>query len=242
MQDKRKEREFFRDHANSDAYDAFHPETNAMIIDLFEASCAPPPGGRVADLGCGSGVFTEIIRGRGHDCVGVDLSSELLELAVAENPAATVVAGDVESLPFDDATFDTVLLSGLVHHLPDPTRCARETARVLKPGGRFMAFDPNRMNPCMYLYRARSSPFYSSKGVTENERPVLAGAVRETFTAAGLNVDTQFLSGLKYRYVASSAGRMILPIYNWLDSFLFRLPPLSRFSAFVITTGSKPQP
>ncbi len=45
---------------------------------------------------------------------------------------------------------------------------------MLRPGGRFVAFDPNRMNPFMWLYRDRASPFYSSVGVTENERPVLA--------------------------------------------------------------------
>ena len=45
---------------------------------------------------------------------------------------------------------------------------------MLRPGGRFVAFDPNRMNPFMWLYRDRSSPFYSPVGVTQNERPVLA--------------------------------------------------------------------
>ena len=49
---------------------------------------------------------------------------------------------------------------------------------MLRPGGRFVAFDPNRMNPFMCLYRDRSSPFYSPVGVTENERPVLAKAGR----------------------------------------------------------------
>ena len=80
-------------------------------------------------------------------------------------------------LPFATASFDGILLSGIVHHLPDPKRCAAEVFRVLRPGGRFVAFDPNRMNPFMWLYRDRSSPFYSSVGVTENERPVLAKAV-----------------------------------------------------------------
>ena len=45
-------------------------------------------------------------------------------------------------------------------------------------GRPFVAFDPNRMNPFMYLYRDRSSPLYSPVGVTPNQRPVLA---REIF-------------------------------------------------------------
>jgi SAM-dependent methyltransferase len=51
-----------------------------------------------------------------------------------------------------------------VHRLLDPARCASEVFRVLKPDGSFVAFDPNRLNPFMYLYRDRSSPFYSSVG------------------------------------------------------------------------------
>ena len=92
-------------------------------------------------------------------------------------PDLEFLEGDAEHLPFPSSSLDGVLLSGLVHHLPDPSRCAAEVFRVLKPGGAFVAFDPNRMNPFMYLYRDRSSPFYSSVGVTENERPVLAQQV-----------------------------------------------------------------
>ena len=45
----------------------------------------------------------------------------------------------------------------------------------------------------MYLYRDRSSPLYSSVGVTENERPVLAHQIAAVFRAAGLRVGTDYL-------------------------------------------------
>ena len=76
---------------------------------------------------------------------------------------------------------------------------------MLKPGGRFVAFDPNRMNPFMWLYRDRASPFYSSVGVTENERPILAWRVAEMFHDESFRVQTDYLAGLAYRYVASPA-------------------------------------
>jgi hypothetical protein len=57
-----------------------------------------------------------------------------------------------------------VLLSGMVDHFPDPSRCAAEVGRVVRRRGRFMAFDPNRMNPVMWLYRDDASPFYSPVG------------------------------------------------------------------------------
>jgi hypothetical protein len=44
------------------------------------------------------------------------------------------------------------------------------------------AVDPNRVNPFMWLYRDRASPFYSSIGLAENERPVPAWRVAEMFS------------------------------------------------------------
>ena len=79
---------------------------------------------------------------------------------------------------------------------------------MLRTDGRFVAFDPNRMNPFMWLYRDRSSPFYSAVGVTENERPVLAGQIAGVFKGAGFTVGTEYLSGLSYRYVASKWGAL----------------------------------
>ena len=132
------------------------------------------------------------------------------------------------------------MLSGLVHHLPDPSRCAAEVFRILRPGGNFVAFDPNRMNPFMYLYRDRSSPFYSAVGVTENERPVLAPEIATVFRKAGFRVGTEYLSGLKYRYIASSRMRRLLPLYNLIDNMLFAPSFMQRFRAFVLTFGKKP--
>jgi hypothetical protein len=102
-----------------------------------------------------------------------------------------------------------------------------------------MAFDPNGMNPFMWLYRDPSSPFYSSVGVTANERPVLAHRVAAVFERAGFDVSTHYLSGLAYRYVASARARLLLPIYNLIDAAVFGLPVMERFRPFVLTAGAK---
>jgi SAM-dependent methyltransferase len=154
-------------------------------------------------------------------------------------PDVGFVAGDVEALPLHSGSLDGVFLSGILHHLPDPSLCAREVFRVLKPTGVFVAFDPNRLNPFMWLYRDKNSPFYSSKGVTENERPIIAGEITRVFTDAGFRVSISYLSGLRFRYIASSRMRWALPIYNFLDSVIFRPAPLKPYSAFVLTSGVK---
>jgi SAM-dependent methyltransferase len=238
-QKKDSEIAFFDSHAAVDAYDVFTSDSNERLIDAFVRLSGLSAGARVVDLGCGSGVFTNILQRRGYRCSGVDLSPKLIAIARSQYSGIDFQEGDIEQLPFADASFDGVLLSGVVHHLPDLSRCAAEVFRILRPSGTFVAFDPNRHNPFMYLYRDRSSPFYSPVGVTENERPVLAHEVAAAFRQAGFRTGSDFMSGLKYRYVASRMARNLLPIYNFIDGYLFAPRLMRRYRAFVLSFGEK---
>lgn len=234
-----KEIEFFDRHAAEDDYNVFTPESNERLIGEFRRLTRLAPGARVADLGCGSGTFTDRLRRSGYATVGIDISPKLIAVGQRKYPQLELIEGDIEHLPLADASLDGVLLSGVVHHFPDPRRCVAEVHRVLRKGGKFMAFDPNRRNPFMWLYRAHSSPFYSSAGVTENEQPVLAEEVRAAFGAAGFAVRSDYLSGLSYRYNASARMRRLLAAYNFIDAHLFTPDILRALRAFVLTSGEK---
>jgi len=107
-------------------------------------------GESVLDIGCGTGtlalVATEHIGPTG-ELHGVDASPEMIararRKAAKANVAARFEVAAVENLPFPDGRFDVVLSTLMLHHLPRATRhaCAREAARVLKPGGRMLAVD-----------------------------------------------------------------------------------------------------
>jgi ubiquinone/menaquinone biosynthesis C-methylase UbiE len=240
FQDKQKEVDFFNRHAESDDYNVFTDAANARLIEAFFRMTGLSQGAMVADLGCGSGVFTNLLVRRGVHGSGIDISPSLISLARRKYPDINFYECDVEMLPFPDSSFDGLLLSGLVHHFPDPTVLAREALRVLKPGGCFFAFDPNRRNPFMYFYRDRTSPLYSSIGVTENERPILAEQVAQIFRNVGFKTSTDYLSGLSYRYVASGLVSKVLPIYNLIDGLVFRPNFLRALRPFVLTYGVKP--
>ena len=66
VQDKQKEIAFFDAHAASDEYDVFTPEASARLVSAFVRLSGLPRGARVADLGCGSGVFTDLLRRAGY--------------------------------------------------------------------------------------------------------------------------------------------------------------------------------
>ena len=235
-QDKAREIAFFDRHAEAAGYDVFAAKTTAEIVDRFVGVVMPRAGDPVLDLGCGSGAFAAELRRRGLSVVGLDLSRRLLLRGRAASPGVQFVTGDAERLPFAAGTFAGVLLSGVVHHLPNPERLARETHRVLRPGGRFLAFDPNRRNPAIWLYRDWGSPFYSDLGVTENERPVLADDVQRVFSGAGFQVFADYLTA-QYRYVASGRVRRLLPACYALESILLAPRPLRQLRTIVLTLG-----
>src|SRR6185437_7391863 len=225
--------------AEKDDYDVFTPPANERLVGALMRLLGLPQGARIADIGCGSGVFTELLRCAGYSVTGIDISPKLVAVGRTKYPGLDLIEGDAEALPFEDARFDGVSLCNIVHHFPNPRKLIAEVRRVLKPGGRFAAIDPNRMNPFMWLYRDRASPFYSPVGVTENERPVLARQVAQIFRDEGFRVQTDYLAGLAYRYVASRRTRVLLPIYNFIDNVVFNLAIMKPFRPFVLTSGEK---
>jgi ubiquinone/menaquinone biosynthesis C-methylase UbiE len=236
-QDKDLEVRFFDAHAASGTeYDVFPPETNAKLVDACVTRAGFAPGARVLDLGCGSGVFSRALAARGFRVTGMDLSPGLIEVARQLVGRPEYEVGDAERLPYPDGSFDGVFLAGVIHHFPDPSRMAKEVARVVHRGGAFAAFDPNRRNPFMYLYRVKSSPLYSSKGVAPNEQPVRAETVAAAFGAAGFATGFDYVS-VKYAYVASKLARVALPIYNLAEAVMFAPAPFRRFRAFVLSWG-----
>lgn len=242
-QNKQAEIAFF-DQYSGGGYDVFDAESKNRIVGeclrILATAKELRPGMLFADFGCGSGVFTGMLAQHGFQTIGIDLSHKLLAAGKAQRPSLAMVAGDVELLPLASASLDLILFSGILHHLPDQARCAAEAFRVLKPGGAFVAFDPNRLNPFMWIYRDKSSPLHSTKGVSVNETPINPGKVAKIFVANGFSVKIDYLSGLHYRMIASSFMRPLLPVYNWLDEVIFTMKLLRRHRAFVITVGTKP--
>ena len=67
----------------------------------------------------------------------------------------------------------------------------------------------------------------------------MARQVADIFREEGFSVQSDYLAGLAYRYVASRRTRVLLPIYNFIDNVLFNLTLLKPFRPFVLTSGEK---
>ena len=110
-------------------------------------------GDAVLDVGCGTGTLAlEVARrvGQSGRVAGIDPGAEQIARARAKvarrHLPVEFQIGVIEQLPFPDATFDVVLSTLMMHHLPAPLKRQglAEIARVLKPGGRLVIADFTR--------------------------------------------------------------------------------------------------
>jgi ubiquinone/menaquinone biosynthesis C-methylase UbiE len=136
--------------------------TQARLIDVLEKRAADPRqqamrrhfladlpvrvGGRVLDVGCGTGALTRLLAGWPGigEVVGLDPAPAFLAKArehTRDLPHVAFQEGDGRALPFDGSAFDIVVFDSVLSHISEPDRALAEAFRVLRPGGVLGAFD-----------------------------------------------------------------------------------------------------
>jgi len=242
-QDKAAEIAFFGQFAGSKEYDVLTESTYRRILDHFEKQVQPRAGEVFGDFGCGSAAIASRVKSRWPFLTvkGVDLTEPLITHNKEKFKGIDFTVDDIESTRFEPSSFDIIMYSGVLHHFRDVTRVFAEAFRLLKPGGRVFAYDPNHYHPVMWLYRSPDSPVCSRSGITTNERLLKSEELAHQLGTAGFRkIRIQPKSGIGYCYVDSRLMRWILPIYNFVD-LLFEWSGFGRkWGAFLLTSARKP--
>ncbi|MDE3222406.1 MAG: class I SAM-dependent methyltransferase [Acidobacteriota bacterium] len=203
-------------------------------------------GDRLLDLGCGFGRHAFEAARRGAHVVALDAGrdevvgvvstlvamAEAGELSVATT-RATAVQGDALALPFVDETFDRVICSEVLEHIPDDAAAMRELARVLRPGGT-MAVTVPRFGPELVNW-ALSDEYHNVPG--GHVRIYRRSIIEQRLAATGLVVTGHhYAHGLHSPYwwlkclvgTTNDEHRLVNLYHRFLVWDIMKKPPLTR--------------
>ena len=199
----------------------------------------------ILDLGAGIGIVPLMdFRKRAARICGIDPDERVLENPYLDE--AKVAVG--ESIPYPDTTFDLVFSDNVLEHLPDPEIVFHEVARVLKPGGKFLAKTPNRRHYVSLI--SRVSPHWFHQWINR----LRGRASGDTFpTRYRANTPKQIIrhaerTGLRVHTVRLIEGRpeymrmtALTYFWGWLYERLVNgLPFLGKFRVLLIAILEKP--
>jgi ubiquinone/menaquinone biosynthesis C-methylase UbiE len=100
------------------------------------------------DLGCGRGVFTNLLKDRFHYVIASDFAVEAVRTAksLLQHNNLDFLVSDANYLPIKNAYFDMVIIKDFIHHLPEPATAMQEIHRILRRGGFLISIEPNNRN------------------------------------------------------------------------------------------------
>jgi 2-polyprenyl-3-methyl-5-hydroxy-6-metoxy-1,4-benzoquinol methylase len=102
-------------------------------MERLWADWPPPPGGSVAEIGCGYGVLLRLLCTAGYQACGCEVSGKAVEFCRAQG--LDVVQGRVPGIPLPHGVFDVAIAMHVIEHVADPRGFVRELVELVRPGG-----------------------------------------------------------------------------------------------------------
>jgi 2-polyprenyl-3-methyl-5-hydroxy-6-metoxy-1,4-benzoquinol methylase len=204
--------------------------------DMIARGARLKPGMRVVEVGCGTGLFTELLARLGVHVTAVELSPELLELARGRgiDPSlVTYVNGRFEDvdLPKD---FDAVVGSSVLHHLEVMPALHRARA-VLRSGGAIAFAEPNMLNPQVAVQK--NVPAVKRwAGDSPDETAFFRWQLKRMLNEAGF-IDVQITP---FDWLHPSTPRPLIPLVSAVGRAFECIPLVREFAGSVVCRATAP--
>jgi len=209
------------------------------MLDDLELSVAAPlaRGGRVLEVGCGTGLILTRLAPEAACAYGLDLSPNMLHKA--RHRGLPVVLGSATSLPFPDDSFDLVCSFKVLAHVQDIEQALREMVRVTRPGGRLALEFYNRWS-LRYLAKRLAGPGSISEGRTEADVFTRWDTPRSIARMLPSDVDLESFRGVRVLTPAAFVHKLPLLGSAFAAAERHALSsPLRRFGGFLIVIARK---
>jgi 2-polyprenyl-3-methyl-5-hydroxy-6-metoxy-1,4-benzoquinol methylase len=188
------------------------------------------------EVGCGVGVFTEILAGRARNLTAIDISPDLVGRARRRVASARVrfAVMNAEETTFPDETFDAVVGSSILHHL-DVSAALAELWRILRPGGRLAFSEPNMVNPLVFLLKNVGflKRWY---GDLPHETAFVRWSIARMLGAGGFSA----VRVVPYDFLVPVTPRALVPLAARAAAWLERLPLLREVAGSLLILAEKP--
>jgi ubiquinone/menaquinone biosynthesis C-methylase UbiE len=198
----------------------------------------------VLDYCCGNGENGIFSAACGGNVTGIDISPEAIENAklnairegVDKNTHFEVM--DAENMDFKDATFDTIVCYGALHHL-DYERAMKELGRVVKPDGAIVCIEALKHNPFFHLYR-KLTPHLRTEWEVEHILSVDNLEVSRRYFGS---VEPRFFHLTALAAVPLRRTRFFKPLLgalNHVDNLLLKSPVIGKYGWMMVFTMQSP--
>lgn len=199
MQDKKLEKISFDKFTSEEPWHAFTNKTYAKIVKLF-LNLNPKKNAKIMDMGCGTGELTKKLQDFGFGNIsGYDISKNCILLARKSYKGIDFKVKDIENTKLKSSSVDYLFYCGILHHFTNMEKVIKEAKRILRKNGKVFVFEPNAVNPVLWLFRNEKSPFKSEKLKTPNERFLTKAQILQAFKKEGFKViKLDCISGVSY--------------------------------------------
>lgn len=194
------------------------------------------PGVRALEIGCGTGLFTEMFIQTGAQLIAVDISMELLKMAYARGlPSSRVQFVEKRFEDCDiDGPFDAVIGSSVLHHLDIKVALAK-IYNLLKPGGVMSFAEPNMLNPQIMLQK--SVPWIKKRmGDSPDESAFVRWPFRSLLMSAGfVNVEVE-----PFDWLHPATPERLVKFIRQAGHYFERLPVVREFAGSLYIRAYRP--
>jgi len=202
---------------------------------LIAAAARLQPGKVALEIGCGTGIFTEIFAHSRARIIAVDISGELIETARQRKlPEKEIIFLEK---PFEECDvegpFDAVIGSSILHHL-ELEVAMKKVLALLKPGGRLSFAEPNYLNPQIFVER-RFRRFFAN--VSPDETAFVRWSLKSLLEKIGFtNVRITPFDWLHPCTPESLIG-MVSALGGWVE----KVPVFREFSGSLLIEAARPE-